>query len=130
MDSALALAYRSLGWGVDSSGSGAPGADDLTRTACKAAVYWALAASECAVSGSDIEARTGPAAAYLASATADAECLKLHAQILIVLSGTLDDEDAAIGAYDAAVSALEQARRIDPSDADIASQLEDLGVGA
>ncbi|KAJ2763293.1 hypothetical protein IWQ57_005596, partial [Coemansia nantahalensis] len=130
MDTALALAHGSLGWDAGGGAGSAPDADGLAFVACKAAVYWALAASECAASGSDIEARTGPAVAYLAAATADAECCKLHAQILIVLSGTLDDEDAAIGAFDAAVAALERARQLDPSDMDVASQLEDLGVSA
>ncbi|KAJ1735099.1 hypothetical protein LPJ61_000729 [Coemansia biformis] len=146
MDSALALACRCLGWAQDGSGDSADGAGrepgagstaqeaaaadaNLALAACKAAVYWALAASERAVDGSDIETKTRPAAAYLEASDADAECCKLHAQILIVLSGTLDDEDAAIKAFDAAVAALERARQLNPGDMDVVSQLEDLGVG-
>ncbi|KAJ2157260.1 hypothetical protein GGF46_004628 [Coemansia sp. RSA 552] len=132
MDSALAIAFKSLRWDVsDTKRSKDPEAssDDLAPLACKIAVYWTLAAAECAVEGDQIEARIAPAAKYLESAsTADAECCKLRAQLLIVLSGLLDDEDAALSAYDTAIDALKQALRLRPDDADVACQLEDMGI--
>ncbi|KAJ2802314.1 hypothetical protein H4R20_003324 [Coemansia guatemalensis] len=135
MDSALQIAYSSLGWDTQrnaetsNSASDKPNAEfDLSVAACKAAVYWALAAADCKIQGSRIEARVEPATRFLETASSDAECCKLRAQILIALSTVLDEEDAAVEAFESAVEALQQAHRISPNDKDVINQLEDLGV--
>ncbi|KAJ2358513.1 hypothetical protein GGF43_000759 [Coemansia sp. RSA 2618] len=127
MDCALAISYDALGWDTTT----APVSDtnaDLALGASKAAVYWAMAASECATEGSQIEDRIAPVVKYLAQTTGSSECCKLHAQLMLVLSGVLSDEDMALHAFDTAVEALTQAHQISPDDKDVVRQLEDLGV--
>ncbi|KAI8326399.1 hypothetical protein GQ54DRAFT_294851 [Martensiomyces pterosporus] len=110
------------------SNSTADLADDIRAVASKVAVRWALAAADGMVSGEQIEATLKPAAAYLDSHGSDIGCCKLRAQMLIVLSSVLSDEDEAISAFDTAVEALKRAHQIDPEDEDVTNQLEDLGV--
>ncbi|KAJ2079852.1 hypothetical protein H4R24_003509 [Coemansia sp. RSA 988] len=135
MDTGLESAYNFLGWDTQhssetsNSSSGKHSAEfDLSVIACKAAVYWALAATDCKIQGSRIEARVEPASRFLEAASSDAECCKLRAQIFIALSTVLDEEDSAVEAFETAVGALQQAHRINPNDKDVINQLEDLGV--
>ncbi|KAJ2368840.1 hypothetical protein H4S01_001358 [Coemansia sp. RSA 2610] len=133
MDCAMSLAYAALGWNVQREDGVEPAADthaDMTLATSKAAVYWALAASECLVSGNHIEERVKPALQHLSQSSDSAECCKLHAQLMLVLSGVLSDEDAALEAFDAAVNSLQRAHELSPDDKDILRQLEDLGADA
>ncbi|KAJ1966114.1 hypothetical protein GGI12_000318 [Dipsacomyces acuminosporus] len=128
MNIALSAVDACVQWEGDSK-SPVDSADDLRLLSSKVAVKWALAAADGMVSGEQIEARLKPAATYLDAHPSQTDCCKLRAQMLIVLSSVLSDEDEAINAFDAAVEALKRAHKIDPKDEDVASQLEDLGVG-
>ncbi|KAI7833826.1 hypothetical protein BX661DRAFT_222636 [Kickxella alabastrina] len=92
MDSALSMITTHIDW--DSSDSEPPDAEDV---------------------GEQIESRLAAVLKYLESQNTDCTCCKLRAQLLIVLSGVVSDEDRAMGAFDSA-------------DQDIVSQLEDLGA--
>ncbi|KAJ2670763.1 hypothetical protein IWW42_003796 [Coemansia sp. RSA 1085] len=127
MDTAMSTAYTALQWDA-CSGESASENSNLALAACKSALYWALAASACLVNGSEIEDRVRPAVKYLVRHTNNAELCKLHAQIMLVLSGVLSDDDTALEAFDSAVNALKQALEINPSDVDVRSQLEDLEI--
>ncbi|KAJ2848656.1 hypothetical protein IWW36_003171 [Coemansia brasiliensis] len=127
MDTAMSIAYMTLQWDTGSS-EGTPEDSDLALAACKSTLYWALAASACLVSEGEIEDRVRPAVQYLARHTNNADVCKLYAQIMLVLSGLLSDDDAALEAFDSAENALKQVLKINPSDSDARSQLEDLGI--
>ncbi|KAJ2554071.1 hypothetical protein EV175_002720 [Coemansia sp. RSA 1933] len=130
LDCALDLACVAAGWGVEPGAIGSDD-DDMRMLASRTVVAWALAATasaESAVDGETLKAKTAPASKYLETRSTNAEACKLHSQLLIVLSSTLDDEDEAIDAYDSAIRTLQQAHKLDPNDEDIVCQLEDLGV--
>ncbi|KAJ1937818.1 hypothetical protein GGF37_005053 [Kickxella alabastrina] len=124
MDSALSMITTHIDW--DSSDSG------LRTAGCRIAIWWAIARSESLPDAEDvgeqIESRLAAVLKYLESQNTDCTCCKLRAQLLIVLSGVVSDEDRAMDAFDSAVEALQQAHTLDPEDQDIASQLEDLGA--
>ncbi|KAJ1788439.1 hypothetical protein LPJ59_005540 [Coemansia sp. RSA 2399] len=130
MDRALDLACVAAGWDVEAGGLDGNG-EDMSMLASRSAVAWALAATasaDPAVDGETIKAKTALASKYLETCTASAAACKMYAQLLIVLSSVLDDEDEAIGAYDTAIEALQRAHKLDPKDEDVVCQLEDLGV--
>ncbi|KAJ1890942.1 hypothetical protein LPJ66_007197 [Kickxella alabastrina] len=124
MDSALSMITTHIDW--DSSDSG------LRTAGCRIAIWWAIARSESMPDAEDvgeqIESRLAAVLKYLESQSTDCTCCKLRAQLLIVLSGVVSDEDRAMDAFDSAVEALQQAHTLDPEDQDIVSQLEDLGA--
>ncbi|KAJ2614548.1 hypothetical protein H4S08_001665 [Coemansia sp. RSA 1365] len=135
MNSTLSIAYSFLDWDTQRNDKASDNASDmqdsvfdLSVMAGKAAVYWALSATDCKIQGSRIEARVEPAIRFLETASSNLECCKLRAQILIALSTVLDEEDSVVEAFDSAIGALQQAHRISPNDKDVISQLEDLGV--
>ncbi|KAJ1668585.1 hypothetical protein IW140_002664 [Coemansia sp. RSA 1813] len=133
MDRALDLACAAARWVVEADAIGVrnTSCDNTCMLASRTAVAWALAvtaSAEPAVDGETIKARTAPATKYLEARTSSAAACKLHAQLLIVLSSILGDEDEAIGAFDAAIEALQRAHELDPKDEDVVCQLEDLGM--
>ncbi|KAJ1955288.1 hypothetical protein EC988_001966 [Linderina pennispora] len=113
---------------ADTKGKSTLGVTDTTLfTAAKAVFRWALVAAESMEETRLIEKRLKPAVEYLEARQADIDCCKLLAQVLMVLSSVINDEDEAIGAFDRAVEALNRAHQLDPTDEDVKSQLEDLG---
>ncbi|KAJ2500873.1 hypothetical protein GGH96_002394 [Coemansia sp. RSA 1972] len=132
-DTALAVSYAALGWteSADSTDPADPVDEEhaeLAQAASAAAVRWSQSATECSVPGTQIESRLLPILTYLANQTTNSELCKLRAQIMLVLSGILDDDDAALGAFDSAVESLLLAHKITPDDADVVRQLADLDI--
>ncbi|KAI9503604.1 hypothetical protein BX070DRAFT_224224 [Coemansia spiralis] len=134
MNCALEFAYSVTGWcmGSDSAAthnSSSNSNSDMCLLACKISVAWALAAAESTADGEQIKTRVAPAVKYLEAHTAaSAASCKLYAQLLIVLSSILEDEDEVISAYESAIDALKQAHKLRPDDEDVICQLEDMGV--
>ncbi|KAJ2518362.1 hypothetical protein GGI11_002889 [Coemansia sp. RSA 2049] len=105
--------------------------NSMLLLASRVAVAWALAAtasSDSPADGETVKTKAGPATKYLETCETDATACKLNAQLLVVLSSVLDDEDEAIAAYDRAIDALQRAHKLDPADNDVVCQLEDLGA--
>lgn len=105
-------------------------AASITNTVygARAALYWAVAADECRwCDGAEMETRLKPAMEYLSNQTSNAVCLKLHAQMLLVLVCAIEDEDRIESMCNDALEYLHKARDVDPNDLDIRSQLQDLG---
>ncbi|KAJ2511388.1 hypothetical protein H4217_007405 [Coemansia sp. RSA 1939] len=135
LDRALELASVAAGWRkeadtVSDDNKREPN-NSMLLLASRVAVVWALAAtasSDSPVDGETVKTRAGPATKYLETCESDATACKLNAQLLVVLSSVLDDEDEAIAAYDGAIDALQRAHKLDPTDNDVVCQLEDLGA--
>ncbi|KAJ1761742.1 hypothetical protein IW139_003967 [Coemansia sp. RSA 353] len=129
-DTALTVSYAVLGW-TDHADPADPVDEkdtELAQAASAAAVRWSQSATECSVPGTQIESRLLPVLAYLANQTTNFEACKLRAQIMLVLSGVLDDDDAALRAFDLAVESLLLAHKITPEDMDVVRQLADLDI--
>ncbi|KAJ2855514.1 hypothetical protein J3B02_002126 [Coemansia erecta] len=123
LDSALDIAIRHVDWTAKQS----TGSHVL---ACKIAIWWAMAMADSALEDEAqsraVEKRLGPIITYLETQSSDVSSYKLHAQLLIVLSSVLADEDKVVEAFDSAIRILQAARQIAPEDQDIINQLEDL----
>ncbi|KAJ2787025.1 hypothetical protein GGI15_001072 [Coemansia interrupta] len=107
--------------------------DDVHIQGCRIAVWWAMAVADTAADseqdqGAAIEARIEPISKYLELQTSNVACCKLRAQMLIVLSSVILDEDRVVDLFDMAIDTLHCAHKIDPEDQDVISQLADLGV--
>ncbi|KAJ2699157.1 hypothetical protein FB645_005411 [Coemansia sp. IMI 203386] len=127
LDSALDIALKYIDWSAK-EGTGSH------VLACKIAIWWTMAMAdsmlEDEVQSRAVEERLGPIVSYLESQSSDVPSCKLHAQLLIVLSSVLADEDKVVEAFDAAIRILQGAHQIAPEDQDIISQLEDLEAGS
>ncbi|KAJ2475728.1 hypothetical protein IWW56_005285 [Coemansia sp. RSA 2131] len=131
-DTALSVSYAALGWTESADPESEPTDPaehaELAQAASAAAVRWSQSATECSVPGTRIESRLHPILTYLAKQTNSSEACKLRAQIMLVLSSALDDDDAALRAFDSAVESLLLAHKISPNDEDVVRQLADLDI--
>ncbi|KAJ1817042.1 hypothetical protein LPJ75_001828 [Coemansia sp. RSA 2598] len=127
LDCALDIALRHVDWSAK-EGTGSH------VLACKIAIWWTMAMADSTLENETqsraVEERLGPIVAYLETQASDLPSCKLHAQLLIVLSSALADEDKVVEAFDAAIRVLQAAHKIAPEDRDIIDQLEDLGAEA
>ncbi|KAJ1724018.1 hypothetical protein LPJ53_001655 [Coemansia erecta] len=125
-DSALDIALRYVDWTLTAC-------NDVHIQGCRIAVWWAMAMADTAADseedqGAAIEARIEPISKYLELQTSNVACCKLRAQMLVVLSSVILDEDRVVDVFDTAIDTLHHAHKIDPEDQDVISQLADLGV--
>ncbi|KAJ2382625.1 hypothetical protein GGI05_005591 [Coemansia sp. RSA 2603] len=125
-DSALNIALKYVDWTLTVC-------NDVHIQGCRIAVWWAMVMADTAADseedqGTEIESRIEPISKFLELQTSNVACCKLRAQMLVVLSSVILDEDRVVDMFDMAIDTLQSAHKIDPEDQDVISQLIDLGI--